>query len=286
MNGDAVFQQVNLPSRLVLDGLLDVAIGVDILDLAPRSQILAGAAHRDVHIGAEVALLHVAVAGAEIAQDGADLLHIGGSLLGRVHVRPRDDLHQRGAGPVEVHVGTIRVQVVDRLSRILLQVQPFDAHDEAGPVVPLDLDLAFSDDRVLVLADLIAGGQVRIEVILAVETAPFVNLGLEAQAGPHGLLDAVPVDHRQHARHGRVDQADLFVGACAKAHRCAGKQLGPGRHLGVDLQSDDDLPGAGPAVDELGFCCAHGASIHRRSSRPKAVAHPLNRKRTSLMVSS
>ena len=87
----------DLPARLVLDRLPDEADGVDVLDLAARAERLAGPAHRDVDVGAQAALLHVAVAGAEIAQDGAQLGHIGLRLLGRAQIGLRDDLHQRDA---------------------------------------------------------------------------------------------------------------------------------------------------------------------------------------------
>ena len=46
---------------------------VDVLDLAARAEIAAGPAHRHVDVGAQDALFHVAVARAEIAQDGAHL---------------------------------------------------------------------------------------------------------------------------------------------------------------------------------------------------------------------
>ena len=46
----------------------------------------------------------------------------------------------------------------------------------------LDDDLALADDRVLVLADLIALRQVGIEVVLPVEVALQVDLRLQAEA--------------------------------------------------------------------------------------------------------
>ncbi len=220
-----------------------------------------GLAHRDVHVGAQVALLHVAVAGAEVAQDGAQLLHVGRRLVRRAHVGEGDDLHQRRAGAVEVDVGGVRVEVVDRLAGVLLQVQPLDPHREAGAVVALHLDLALADDRVLVLADLIALRQVRIEVVLPVEAGPGVDLRLQAEAGAHRLLDADAVDHRQHARHGGVDQADLLVRPRAEAHRRAGEQLRLRGDLGVHLQPDDDLPGAGAPFDQFGICRGHGGDV-------------------------
>ena len=86
-----------------------------------------GLAHRDVDVGAQGALLHVAVAGAEIAQDGAQLGEIGLGLLGGAHVRLRHDLHQRDAGAVEIDERHGRMLVVQRLAGVLLQMQPLDA---------------------------------------------------------------------------------------------------------------------------------------------------------------
>jgi hypothetical protein len=68
------------------------------------------------------------------------------------------------------------------------------------------IDLALADDRLLVLADLVALRQVGIEIVLAVEHRALVDLRLEAEPGAHRLLDAFLVDHRQHAGHRRVDQ--------------------------------------------------------------------------------
>ena len=123
----AVLEDVDLAARLDLDRLLDEADGVDVLDLAARAELVAGLAHRDVDVGAQVALLHVAVAGAEVAQDGAQLVDVGLRLLGRAHVGPRHDLHQRHARAVEVDVGVVGVLVVDRLAGVLLQMQALDA---------------------------------------------------------------------------------------------------------------------------------------------------------------
>jgi len=119
-----------------------------------------------------------------------------------------------------------------------------------------------TDDRVLVLADLVALRQVRIEVVLPVKTAHQVDLRLEAQSGADRLLDAVAVQDGQHAGHGRVDQADLGVGARAETDGGAGKQLGVGSHLGVDLEAQHDLPGTGPALDQFG-CLTHEACLVR-----------------------
>ena len=77
----AVFHNVDLPSCLMLDGLADKADRIDVLDLAARAERRSRLSHRDVDVGAQDPLLHVAVAGAEIAHDGAQLGEIGLGLL-------------------------------------------------------------------------------------------------------------------------------------------------------------------------------------------------------------
>ena len=53
-----------------------------------------------------------------------------------------------------------------------------------------DLDFAGADDRMLVLADLIAGGQIGVEVVLPVEAADRVDVRVQAEAGAHRLRHA------------------------------------------------------------------------------------------------
>ena len=175
-----------------------------------------GLPHRDVDVGAQVALLHVAVAGAEVAQDGSELGDVGLGLPGRAQVRLGDDLHQRHAGAVEVDVGVLGMLIVQRLAGVLLQMQPLDADLQPLAACPgprsgvgVDLHHALADDRPLVLRDLIALRQVGIEVVLAVEHGDEIDLGVEPEARAHGLRHASLVDHRQHARHGRIDERDV-----------------------------------------------------------------------------
>jgi len=95
--------------------------------ISQRVRALTRPAHADIDVGAQGALLHVAVAGAEIAQDRAQLGHIGLGLLRVADVRFRHNLHQRHAGTVEVDIGHVRRLVVQQLGCILFQMQPFDA---------------------------------------------------------------------------------------------------------------------------------------------------------------
>ena len=45
-------------------------------------------------------------------------------------MRLGDDLHQGDAGAVEIHIGAVGMLVMQAFARILLQMQPFDAHPD------------------------------------------------------------------------------------------------------------------------------------------------------------
>ncbi len=145
--------------------------------------------------------------------------------------------------------------VVHRLAGILLEVQAFDADldvFELALAIRSDGndDLPLADDRILELRDLVALRQVGVEIVLAVEDRAVVDHGLEAEAGANRLLDAFLVDDGQHAGHGRVDQRNVGVRRLAEFSRGTRKELRIGKHLGMDLHADDDLPVAGGARNE------------------------------------
>src|SRR5262245_6831517 len=245
-----VLDDVDLASGFGLDRLANEADGIDVLDLATGSEpLFAGPPHRYIHVGAQVALLHVAVAGAEIAQDRAQLRQERLRLPGRAQVGLGHDLHQRHAGAIEVNVGMLRVLVVEQFAGVLLQVQALDA-DPHGLPVHVHLDRTFPDDRPFVLRYLIALRQIRIEVVLAVEHRDKVDFGVEPEPGADGLGDAGLVDDGQHARHGRVNERDVGVGLAAELRRGTREQLCLGGHLRVHLHADHHFPFARGAFDE------------------------------------
>ena len=146
-------------------------------------------------------------------------------LLGRAHVGFRHDFHQGDAGTIEVDVAIVGVLIVDGFAGVLLQMQALDT-DDFGFAVRFDLDLAFADNWLLELADLVALRQVGVEVVLAVENRAVVDLRLEAETRANGLGDALFVDDGEHSRHRRIHQRNVAVGRSAERGRGARKQLG------------------------------------------------------------
>src|SRR3546814_13865783 len=105
--------------------------------------------------------------------------------------------------------------------------------------------------RSIKLRNLVTLRQIGIEIILAVEPRPFVDLRLDRHPRAHRLPDALAVRHRQHPRHRGVDQRYLRIRLGSERRRGAREQLGVGGDLGVDLEADHDLPLARFALDRV-----------------------------------
>ena len=90
--------------------------------------------------------------------------------------------------------------------RVLFHVDTLDPDKARGAVAHFHQHLAFAHDGLIKLADLVALGQVGVEIVLPVKGGLEVDLGLEAKPRAHGLFNAVFVDHGQHTGHGRVHE--------------------------------------------------------------------------------
>src|SRR5271170_7294934 len=138
----AVLDDRDLAPRLGLDCLADEADGIDVLDLATRAERFSRAAYQDINVGAQIALLHVAVARADVAQDSAQLADISLRLLSRAHVRLGDNLHQANPRAVEVDEAHRRRLVVQGLASVLLEMQTLDPDPDRMVRGEVDLDFA------------------------------------------------------------------------------------------------------------------------------------------------
>src|SRR5262249_59106405 len=101
--------------------------------------------------------------------------------------------------------------IVQALARILLEMYPFDTHGDAVATIEIDGHCSLTDYRPLVLANLIALRQIRIEIILAVENRFTIDLCFQPEPGADRLPHALFVDYGQHTRHGCVDERNMAV---------------------------------------------------------------------------
>ena len=171
-----------------------------------------------------------------------ELAEASGGLLRGAQVRGGHHLEQRRAGPVEVDAGLAGVGIMDGLAGVLLEMGAHDAHFDGGAVIEGHLQHAGTDDRRRQLADLIALGQVWVEVVLAVEAAVFADLGADGQAELDRHAYRGLVQHRQHPRQPQVNRAGQAVRRCAEPVGRGGEDLALRGELDVDLQADDRFP--------------------------------------------
>jgi hypothetical protein len=239
----AVLEQRDLPPRLELDRLLHEAERVQVLDLAARAELrLARPPHRHVGIAAEGPFLHVAVADADPAHQGVQGARVGHSFLRAAQLRLGHDLEERRAGAVEVDPCHALEVFVQRLPRVLFQVRPRQA-DGLLPARGRDRHGAALHDRDLVLADLVALRQVRIEVVLARKHRAPLDHRADGEPEAHRQLHCSGVRHGEHTRQREVNCAGLRIGRRAKRGRGAREHLAARAQLRVRLEADHDLPG-------------------------------------------
>src|SRR3954462_4445224 len=95
--------------------------------------------------------------------------------------------------------------------------------------------------RDVVLGDLVALGEVGIEVVLAVEDRARRDLTAQRETHHDPVGHGLGVGHRQRAREAEADRAGAGVGLLAEAERAAAEHLRAGLELDVDLQPDHGL---------------------------------------------
>ena len=156
---------------------------------------------------------------------------------------------------------------------ILLHMNPLDPHLARHAGRHIDQYLALANNRVVKLGYLVALRQVGVEIILAVKARKKIDLGLQAKAGAHCLLDAKFVDHRQHAGHGGINKGNIGIGRIAKPGARPGKKLGIGGDLGMHFQPDHQLPVGFCPGNHFGFWFGIGEFAHGQFSA--VLAHAL-----------
>ncbi len=236
--------------------------------------------HDDVDVGLEphVPLLHDAFGHAQKAAEVAKLLRKEHHVCSGVKVRRSDDLQQRRSRAVQVNQAAFVVvtagEFVAKLARVFLQVRADDA-DALGAMGRGQLHVAVVAERKVVLADLIALGQVWVVVVLAIPLAEAGDGAVERQAHHHGHFHCTAVHHWQRAgqrrHHGVHQRVGLLVKVIGVRRVGAGREhLAPRGQLDVDLQADHQAGGA----DARGGSSSHGRMISRSRAE---LAHAIER---------
>jgi len=207
---------------------------------------LTDGADGDVHVAAHLSLLHVGVADLAVDEDLAEGGEVGEGLLGRGDVGLGDDLHERGAGAVEVDAaGALEVEA---LGDVLLKVDAGETDDLAGGGDALlgvfgigcvvQRDTAAEAERLVILRDLVVLRHVRVVVVLPVELADLGDVAAEHHPRTGGQSQGLAVHHRQGAGETEAGGAGVGVGLGSILDLAAAEHLAPGLELGVDFQAD------------------------------------------------
>ena len=119
-----------------------------------------------------------------------------------------------------------------QLGGVLLQVHAVDPNFLQPPV---------ARERDVVLGDLVALGQVGIEVVLAVEDGARRDVAVERQRDHQTEVHGLRVRDRERARVAQADRAGVRVGRVAEGQRATAEHLRARGELHVDLQPDHGL---------------------------------------------
>ena len=124
------------------------------------------------------------------------LFGVGHSLVAAAHIRLGDDFQQGRAGAVQVDTGLADEVFVQRFARIFFQMRAHQTHG-LGLAIQKERHRTALHHRNLKLADLVALGQVRVEIVLTREHAARCDVRTQRQPELDGAFDCSPVHHRQ-----------------------------------------------------------------------------------------
>src|SRR5262249_33947380 len=134
-----------------------------------------------------------------------------------------------------------------RFAGVLLQMRAREADALFAAIAGGDAEGAALHDRLLVLADLVALRQVRVEVVLWRKDRGPVVRRADREAEADRMLDCGAVQDRQHPRQGDIDRGGLRIGLRAEGGRRGREDLALRQELRVRLDADDDFPAHGRA---------------------------------------
>ena len=132
------------------------------------------------------------------------------AVLRVVNLRLSDDFEKWHARSVEIDEALVSFDS-QRLGRILLHLHSLDPKTVFLSKSVEKLKYAILHDRVVFLSDLVALGQVSVEVVLAIEHNLVSNRAFEGKAANESGVEALTVQHRQHSRERKVHEICVLV---------------------------------------------------------------------------
>ena len=128
---------------------------------------------------------------------------------------------------------------MNKLTGILLHMDFMNAYGLLTACFRLDLHTAVSANRQIKLGYLIVLRIVRIEIVLPVKFTVPGNLTVRCQSHCNGILQNLLVQYRQGTGHSGTNRTCMGIGCSTKSGRTATENLGFGRKLHMNLQTDD-----------------------------------------------
>lgn len=130
---------------------------------------------------------------------------------------------------------------VEGLTGVLLHVGALDLDAPRRAVVEDHVEVTLGCDRLVVLGDLVVLRLIRVEVVLACESAPRRDGAVERKADPDRGLDSGCVHHRQRTGHAQTDRAHLGIGFGTELGGARAEHLGRGAEFYVHLHTHHRL---------------------------------------------
>ena len=188
-------QESRLALHLRAHRSLDRAQRVHVLRFAPCPHRRARLIERQIDVATKGPFLHAHIRDAECAHEVAQFGNIGLGDIRHEVTRPshrlRDDLDERDARAVVIDERVVRSMDAPRraarmgeLAGVLLHVHPFDFNADDLRSLNCrngDIEVAVRAEWLVVLADLIILGHVRVEVVLPGEATPLGDRAVEGE---------------------------------------------------------------------------------------------------------
>ena len=131
---------------------------------------------------------------------------------------------------------------VQGLSRVFFEVSACDAYGMCAAIRQRNHELSAAHNGLLKLADLVALGQIRIKVVLAIEHGALADLRAHTQPEHNSKEYIFSIQHGQHTRHCQIDRVGLCIRWRAKGCGTTGKNLRLCGQLQVDFQPNHHFP--------------------------------------------